>query len=276
MKIAIQGIEASFHEMAAQQYFGNSIEVVECLTFQRLCEAVKSGEADYAVMAIENSIAGSLLPNYALLNKYQLWVMGEVYINIQMHLMALPETSLDELHTVQSHPIALQQCAEFLWTLPHAQWLEVEDTALAAKDIRDGNLNHTAALASSLAAERFGLEIIKSRAETNKQNFTRFLAISKEQVENDKANKASLRLQLKHEQGSLAQVLNIFNENEINLTKIQSVPVIGKPYEYAFHVDVTWNDYNQYQMASEAIQAIAAVFEVKGEYEKATFNLIES
>tara|TARA_Y100000782_G_scaffold66442_1_gene72286 strand:- start:21687 stop:22511 length:825 start_codon:yes stop_codon:yes gene_type:complete len=274
MRIAIQGIEASFHEMAAQQYFGKDIEVVECLTFQQLCEAVKSQKADSAVMAIENSIAGSLLQNYTLLNKYQLWVMGEVYINIQMHLMANPGVVLEDVHTVQSHPIALQQCAEFLWSVPRLQWLEVEDTALAAKDIRDRKLSDTAALASSLAAERFGLQIIKERAETNKQNFTRFLAISAQKLENESANKASLRLQLKHEKGSLSAVLNVFNAFDINLTKIQSVPIVGKPYEYAFHIDVTWNEYQDYEQAIEKLRKNIPLVEVMGEYEKAAFNLI--
>ena len=274
MRIAIQGIEASFHEMAAQQYFGKDIEVVECLTFQQLCEAVKSQKADYAVMAIENSIAGSLLQNYTLLNKYQLWVMGEVYINIQMHLMANPSVVLEDVHTVQSHPIALQQCAEFLWSVPRLQWLEVEDTALAAKDIRDRKLSDTAALASSLAAERFGLQIIKERAETNKQNFTRFLAISAQKLENESANKASLRLQLKHEKGSLSAVLNVFNAFDINLTKIQSVPIVGKPYEYAFHIDVIWNEYQDYEQAIEKLRKNIPLVEVMGEYEKAAFNLI--
>jgi len=274
MKIAIQGISACFHEMAAREYFGNSVTPVECMTFQQLCESVKNKSADFGVMAIENSIAGSLLQNYALLMKYGFNVIGEVYLNIQMNLMALPGQKIEDLHTVQSHPIALSQCSEYLWNLPHVNWVEIEDTALAAKDIFDHHKIGVAAVANLLSAERYGLEVLEKRIETHPQNFTRFLIISNDKKKVEGANKASTCLQLKHENGSLAKVLNIFSENNINLTKIQSVPIVGKPYEYKFHIDLEWKEYTDFSTSIEAINAYTTSSIIMGEYKKGTYELL--
>ena len=273
MKVAIQGIEACFHEMAALKYFGNDIQPVACMTFKQLCEAVKDGTAEYGVMAIENSIAGSLLQNYALLMRYGFHVVGEVYLNIQMNLMALPGQSISDIEVVQSHPIALSQCSEYLWNLSHVNWVEVDDTALAAKDIADLKKMKVAAVANKLAADRYGLEILAERIETHHQNFTRFLIISKSYEKVFDANKASTCIQLRHENGSLAKVLNLFSKLNLNLTKIQSVPIIGKPYEYKFHIDMEWIDYVDFRRAIEEINQFTTSVKVIGEYKKGTFKL---
>lgn len=274
LKIGIQGIEASFHEMAAIKHFGTGITPIECLTFQQLCEALNKETCDFAVMAIENSIAGSILQNYALLMKYNFTVIGEVYLNIQMNLMALPGVSLSNIDTVQSHPMALRQCSEFLWTMPDKKWVEMEDTALAAKQITEKQLNSTAAIANTLAAERFGLNILKSRIETHKQNFTRFLILSKLPLPIENANKASICIQLKHENGSLGRVLNVFTQNNVNLTKIQSVPIIGKPYEYSFHIDFEWRNESDYEQSMNEIDEHIILKTILGKYKKGNFNLL--
>lgn len=273
MKVAIQGIKACFHEMAAQKHFGKNVEPIECMTFQQLCEQVECGEAEFGVMAIENTIAGSLLQNYSLLMKYGFYVVGEVYLNIQMNLMALPGQSIEDIKTVQSHPIALSQCAEFLWNVPHINWVEVDDTALAAKDIAENNKQGVAAIANILAAEYYCLEILAKRIETHHQNFTRFLILSKQNKKVDEANKASICLQLKHENGSLAKVLQIFSANNLNLTKIQSVPIVGKPYEYKFHIDMEWIDYNDFLVAMNEIKPSTTSTIIIGEYKKGIFEL---
>ncbi len=272
LKIAIQGITASFHEVAAQKYFGNDISSVECMSFHDLCEALKKGEADYAVMAIENSIFGSILENYALLQKYRFNIIGEVYLRIQQCLMALPGTKIEDLKFIESHPVAIRQCAEYLEKLDHALLVDKEDTAAVAKKIAEEKLVGVAAVASKAAAEKFGLEILAENIETNKQNFTRFLILSKTAKVSDKNNKTSISFQLSHHPGSLAKVLNIFHEKNINLTKIQSSPVIGKPYQYTFHVDLTWDSKSNYDEALKAITTFATDIIILGEYEKGDFN----
>lgn len=274
MKVAIQGISACFHEMAAAKYFGSSVEPVTCMTFHKLCEALHTEDATYAVMAIENTIAGSLLQNYALLMKYNFFVIGEVYLNIQMHLMSLPGQKIENLTSVQSHPIALSQCATFLWKYPQLNWVEVSDTAWGAKDIAEHKKTNVAAVANTLAAERYGLEILEKRIETHRQNFTRFLVLSKNKFLQKDANKASICLKLKHEKGSLSNVLTVFTVQNINLTKIQSVPILGKPYEYQFHIDIEWDSDGDYQKAIEIVRAEAAEVRLLGMYKKGNYEEI--
>ncbi|MBN4062313.1 MAG: prephenate dehydratase [Flavobacteriales bacterium] len=271
-KIAIQGITTSFHDLAAKKHFGEGMETVPCLSFKELCEAVKTGRTDNAVMAIENTLAGSLLPNYNLISEYHLKIIGEVFVHIQMNLMALPDVKLEDIKCVQSHPIAIQQCAEFLWGLNGIEIREREDTAICAKEIKEKNLVDTAAIANEAAAKLYGLRILEKRIETYKQNFTRFLVLSRSSVQNEKNNKASLCLQLGHYEGSLAEMLIIFKENSINLTKIQSVPIMGKPYEYSFHVDLEWTDYNDYEKALQTVLKKASNVSVLGEYQKGEFS----
>ena len=272
LKIAIQGITASFHEVAAIKHFGENIEAIECMSFPDLCEALKKDDADFAVMAIENSIAGSILQNYSLVQDYGFNIIGEVYLRIHQCLMALPGTKIAELKIIESHPIAIRQCAEYLMKNTAALLVDGEDTAAIAKKIRDEKLVGYAAVASKAAAQKFGLEVLAENIETNKQNFTRFLILSKKASTSDLNNKASVSFQLSHHPGSLAKVLNILHENNINLTKIQSVPVVGKPYQYAFHVDLIWEDKNAYDVALKAITTFATDIIILGEYEKGDFN----
>jgi len=271
--IAIQGIEASFHEVAAQKYFGKDIDTIKCLSFQDLCDALKNKEADYAVMAIENSIAGSLLQNYGLLQEYSFNVIGEVYLRIKMNLMALPGTKLEDLKFAQSHPIAIRQCSHFLRSLPNVHVEEKEDTAICAKNISEKQLIGVGAIASEAAAEQFGLEILAKGIETNKQNFTRFLVLSNTPITDPENNKASIFFQLPHDPGALAKILNLFAQGRINLTKIQSVPIIGKPYEYNFHLDFEWKDYSNYLQVIKNVRAITENLEILGEYKKGLIEI---
>lgn len=276
LKIAIQGIETSFHEVAAKKFFGENITSDECMTFTDLCESLEKGRSDYAVMAIENAIAGSLLQNYGLLQDYHFYIIGEVYLRIEMNLMALPGTQLGDLVVVQSHPIAIRQCTQYLLQLPNAKLVEKEDTALCAKEIAEQKLVGYAAIANKAAAPRFGLEILASGIETNKNNFTRFVVLSKTKIESEKNNKATLFFNLPHDPGSLAKVLNILAEYDINLTKIQSVPIVGRPYKYNFHLDITWKDYSKYQNAKEAMLPFVLNLSILGEYVQGDFEAIKN
>ena len=224
-------------------------------------------------MAIENSIAGSLLQNYGLLQDYNFNIIGEVYLRIEMNLMALPGQSLEDIKVVQSHPIAIRQCSKYLHELgPEVKLEEKEDTAASAKEIASKQLMGFAAVANAAAAEKFGLEILAKNIETNHNNFTRFVVLSREPVFKEKNNKATLFFHLSHETGSLAKVLNLFAENRINLTKIQSVPIVGKPYKYNFHIDIMWENYDDFKAALSAVKKVALNLMILGEYEKEEFN----
>lgn len=267
-KIAIQGVKASFHEEAAYKYFGKDIETIECDSFKKTCDMLKQGKADYVVMAIENSIAGSILPNYNLLRDYRFHIIGEVHLNIQQNLLALPGVKLADIKFVQSHPIAIRQCDEFL--SDHADWTIKEgmDTAACAKLIADEQLPHTAAIASSLAAKLYNLNILEKRIETNKKNATRFLILANEVVEQKNANKASLSFQTGNSVGSLALVLQCFAEQHVNLSKIQSMPVIGRRNEYDFYVDVEWKKQSDFDAAIRKVLKHTVNFSIMGEYVK--------
>lgn len=269
LKVAIQGIAGSFHDAAARRLFGKSIDLVECLTFQDVFTSLKLGEADVAVIAIENSIAGSILPNYALLQRYAFWITGEIYLPIHFHLMALRGTKLDDIRVVESHPMALAQCTEYLHYLNGIQIRESDDTALAAKHIRDKKLKSTAALAGEAAARRYGLHILRRNVETHHKNFTRFLVLLPQAVENVYANKASLCFEVANRPGSLADVLQVLKSHNINLTKIQSVPLIGRPQEYTIHIDVEWTKRSDYESALRQVMRQAHNLSILGEYEKA-------
>ncbi len=272
-KIAIQGIESSFHEEAAYKYFGKDIETVQCLSFQDLCDSLKKEESDFAVMAIENSIAGSLLQNYTLLQEYNFHIIGEVFLRIKMNLMALPGTKIQDLKVAQSHPIAIRQCSKFLTDLDGVHLEEKEDTAICAKLIAENKLEGIAAVASESAAEIFGLEILAKGIETNKKNFTRFLILSREPDQSESDNKATLFFQLPHDPGALAKILNILAAYSINLTKIQSVPIVGMPYEYNFHVDMEWELHSSFKKAITVIEGIAVNLQILGEYKKGAIDI---
>ncbi len=269
-RIAIQGIAASFHEQASLQFFQHQeIETVECLSFRAVAEALRDGHADYAVLAIENSIAGSILGNYRLMQDFHFKTIGEIYLHIQMNLMAVPGTNLEDIKNVYSHPIALQQCHEFLHTLPDVQLIDFQDTASAAKMLKEKGRNDAAAVASKLAAEQYGLEILEPRIETNKRNFTRFLVLSrKHETLEEVQNKASISFLLGTQVGELADVLLALSQHNINLTKVQSVPVIGKPSEYTFYLDLVWESYEDYSRALDAVLRRVSSLSLLGEYGK--------
>lgn len=268
-RVAIQGIAASFHEVAAKTYFNEAIETVECLSFHRLCEALKNGEAEYAVMAIENSIAGSILPNYFLLQEYHFSIVGELYIPIHMHLLALPGVKLSDLKVIESHPMAIRQCSEFLHTLNGVEIRESDDTALSAKRVKEEKLKNTAAIANEFAAKKFGLKILERRIETHKKNFTRFLLLQKRSNGKIESNKASLCFEVANAVGSLAEALMTFKNYAINLTKIQSIPIVGKPSEYSIHIDVEWKKRKSYDDAMREVLRQVKNLNVLGEYKKA-------
>jgi prephenate dehydratase len=267
-KIAIQGIAASFHEVAALTYFNEPIEAVECLTFHALCEALKNDKADFAVMAIENSIAGSILPNYFLLQEYHFSIMGELYLPIHMHLLALPGTKIKDIRCIESHPMAIRQCSDYIQRLNGIEVRESDDTALSAKRIRDKKLKDTAAIANELAAKKFGLTILDKRIETHKKNFTRFLVLAKRNNRSPESNKASLSFEVANEVGSLADALMTFKNNSINLSKIQSIPVVGKPSEYSIHIDVEWKSRKNYDQAMREVMRQVKNLNILGEYKK--------
>ncbi len=269
LNVAIQGITASFHELAALTYFEEPINTIECLSFHQLCENLKDGQADYAVMAIENTIAGSILPNYFLLQEYHFNIVGELYIPIHMNLLAMPGVKLEDIKIVESHPMAIRQCTEFLHALKNVELRESDDTALSAKRVSDLKLKDTAAIANEQAAHRFGLQILEKGIETHKKNFTRFLILTKRSSD-DKidANKASLSFGVGTEVGSLADALMTLKMNNISLSKIQSIPIIGKPGEYSIHIDVEWKKRKNYDDAIKEVLRQVKNLNVLGEYKK--------
>ncbi len=268
LKVAIQGIATSFHEVAAFMHFEEPIDTIECLSFHGLCEALKYDRADYAVMAIENSIAGSILPNYFLLQEYHFTIVGELYLPIHMHLLALPGVKMEDIRSIESHPMAIRQCSEFLNRLEGVEIKESDDTALSARRLKEKMLKDTAAIANEQAAKKFGLRILEKRIETHKKNFTRFLILTKKNGRIAESNKASLSFEVANEVGSLADVLMSFKENSINLTKIQSIPIIGKPREYSIHIDVEWKRRKNYDLALGEILRQTRNLNVLGEYKK--------
>ena len=269
LRVTIQGIRASFHEEAALKYFGEDIQTVECASFKQTFEALQSKNADYVVMAIENSIAGSILPNYSLLLNYAFPVVGEIYLPIQLHLMALPGVKFEDVKYVTSHPIAIRQCIDFFDEYPHLNIIESNDTAACAKRIRDEQLTDTVAIANTLAARLYGLDVLERRIESNKKNFTRFLILTHhENVGKKQPDKASLCFQVNNKVGALAKVLNIFAEEGVNMSKIQSMPILGKRNEYNFYVDIEWDQPKQYDTAIRQILKYTHNFNILGEYQR--------
>jgi len=266
IRVAIQGIKASFHDEAARKYFEKDIEIVECKTFKDSCMALEKKEVDYTIMAIENSLAGSLLGNYSLLQEHDFYIIGEVTIAIQLHLMALPGVKFSDIKYVQSHPIAIRQCVEYFYSYPDIQIVEKFDTAACAKEIKDKGLKDTAAIANFAAAGLYGLDFLEKRIETNKKNYTRFLVLSRTKIDIPDANKASLVFQVKDDIGTLAKVLEIFAQHRLNLSKIQSMPVLGKPSRYNFYVDLNWAKDGNYPDAISGILAFTSNLTEMGLY----------
>jgi prephenate dehydratase len=274
-KVAIQGVSGAFHEIAARQFFqGEEIEVLPCITFKDLFNALAEDETLLGIIAIENTIAGSLLQNHNLLKESGCMIVGEHKLRIEHNLVALPGQKIEKIKEVYSHPIALMQCEDFLDGHKHIKAIESEDTALSAKEIADNQLTKRAAICSSLAAEMYGLEILAKGIETNKRNFTRFLiiaepALAEELTREIELNKSSMVFTLPHEEGSLAKVLSILSFYHVNLTKIQSLPIIGREWEYQFYINLTFDNYDRYRQSLDAIRPLTRDFQILGEYKEA-------
>lgn len=267
--IAIQGFEGSFHELAARKYFGEEIDFLPCENFQSLFLEMEKGSVDCAVMAIENSVAGSILPNYARLRESNWKINGEIYLRIEMSLMALKGQKIEDIEEVHSHPMALLQCSAFLREHPTIRLIESADTALSAKIIADEQIKHRAAIAGAHVAKMYHLDILAKGIETNKRNFTRFLVLNKEKTTPElEINKASWSFRAHHNPGSLAKVLTILGEHNINLTKIQSLPVLGEEWKYFFYADLEFNNAESYRIAKKEIKPHLFGLEILGEYKQ--------
>ena len=266
-KIAIQGIKGSFHDQVVEEYYAQTPELLECLTFDALAKSVARGNCDQAVMAIENSIVGSILPNYALLDQYELVISGEHYLSIEHNLMTLPGQKMEDIKEIHSHPMALLQCKKFFYDYPHIKLVESNDTAEEALKISQNKITGRGAIAGKTAAEIYGLEILCPSIQTIKNNVTRFVIVQKDKVEHSKSfSKAAWKFVLDHKRGSLATALNVMSDCNLNLTKIQSLPVIETPGKYAFFVDVTFDDTKDYFKAKSLLEIMATAFKVLGEY----------
>lgn len=269
MNISIQGIKGSYHHEVATQLFGNDIELLECLSFADIPPQLTSKQSEVGVMAIENSIAGAILPNYNLIDEYNLFITREYYLPIQHQLMALPGQQLAGIKEVWSHPMALEQCRKFFRQYPHIKLIEEKDTAAMAKKIHENKIGHVAAIASKEAARIYNLEIIANNIQTHPHNYTRFVLLkTKGNEDSCPFTKASVKFTLSHETGSLAKVLGLFSKNRINLTKIQSVPIIEKPWEYAFYADLIFQNKNDFKQAEKEVQALAHEWKILGLYKQ--------
>lgn len=271
-KIAIQGIEGSFHHIVGTTFYNDPIEILECQSFDDVVHAITSGASDEAIMAIENSIAGSIIPNYARIDSNELNIIGEYYLNIQHNLMAIKGQSIDSIQEVHSHPMALLQCKRFFDAHPHIKLVEAKDTAAVAKTIADENKRGIAAIGSLQASTIFGLNILQKSIQTVEKNETRFVIINNKSIQKPiepSINKASLKFELDHKRGSLAAVLNMMSDCKLNLTKIQSLPNIEKPWKYAFFVDVTFESLKDFNKAIAIIEIMAESFKILGVYKNA-------
>ncbi len=269
-KVTIQGYEGSFHQVAARQFFGKDVDVITCATFR---DVVRIGEdakqSDGAVMAIENSIAGSILPNYNLLQKSKLQVIGEVYLSISQNLMVFPGVKLEEIKEVHSHPMAILQCLDYL-EKQHWKLVESEDTALSAKHLRQHKSKHIAAIASKFAAQIYDLEMIKPDIHTLKNNITRFLIMvpAKQKMEIAAADKASIYFQTDHSKGILSKVLAKIAQGGANLSKLQSMPIPGSTFKYGFYADIEFEHQKQLDKLLVELKSMTNSFKVFGVYKK--------
>lgn len=270
-KVAIQGVKGCFHEQAARQFYqdhGHIVpEIVECATFNGLYRSMDLGEADAAVMAIENTVSGGLLPNFELLRKYDRKIRGEVFLRIQQNLMALPGQTIEDIKEVRTHYMAINQTREFFKNYPWIRLVESEDTAKSAAEVAQLGLKGVGAVASELAAHLYGLDILAESIETYKQNFTRFLIFDDAlEVDTTKVNKASMCFTLSHTPGSLAHVLTILSFYGMNLTRIQSLPIPGQEWQYFFYVDIKFDDHMRYEQALAAVRPLMEDLNILGEY----------
>jgi len=269
--VGIQGVKGSFHHIVSQNFFENNVYAIECLTFDGVVDSLISGECDAGILALENSIAGSIIPNYALIDKYNLHVVGEQYLDIQHNLMALPNQNIEDIKEVCSHPMALLQCKEFFKKQPHIKLVEDKDTAEVAQRIQKHQLHGVAAIASTMAADIYQLDILAKSIQTIKHNETRFVIVKRtnSEVIESEITKASIKFETDHKRGSLAAILNVMSDCKLNLTKIQSLPIIETPWKYAFFVDITFENYSEFKKAKSIIEIMGLGFKVLGEYKNA-------
>jgi prephenate dehydratase len=278
-KIAIQGVPGCYHDIAAHKFFDQEeLQLICCPSFPKLIESIRKDNEALGIMAIENTIAGSLLQNNELIRESGALIIGEYKLRISHSLACLPDEDWKDITEVNSHPIALMQCREFLEEHPTFKIVETEDTAKSAQDIKENKLTGHAAICSKYAANIYGMKILQTGIETNKHNFTRFLILANRWMADDllksnKANKSSIVFALSHTEGSLSQVLSILSFYKINLTKIQSLPIIGREWEYQFYVDLTFNDYLRYRQALDAIIPLTKELKILGEYEEGKSSL---
>ena len=278
-KIAIQGVPGSYHDIAAHKYFKDEeIALLSCNTFEEVFENMRKATTVIGTVAIENTIAGSLLHNYELLRESGATIIGEHKLRISHSIMCLPDESWEDLTEVNSHPVALAQCREFLQHHQELKVVETDDTAGSAKNIHEKQLKGHAAICSKYAASMYGMKILQEGIETNKHNFTRFLIVCDPWIADDlkdrsKVNKANIVFSLPHNEGSLSKVLSIFSFYNINLTKIQSLPIIGREWEYLFYVDVTFNNYLRYHQSIDAITPLTRELKILGEYAEGKSNI---
>ena len=267
-KIAIQGIKGSFHHQVASEYFQQEHDLDECMSFDDLVKSLIDSKAYKGVMALENSIAGSIIPNYALIDRNNLHIIGEHYLDIHMNLMALKGQKMEDITEVHSHPIALLQCAVFFSQYPHIKLVESGDTAETARRIQEQKLTGIAAVAAPIAAKLYDLDILAAGIHTVQSNKTRFVILKKENKELpiEQINKASIKFELDDTAGSLATVLNVMNNCKLNLSKIQSMPIIETPFQYSFFVDVIFEKYKHYEKAKNILALMTTHFKVLGEY----------
>lgn len=273
-KIAIQGIRGAFHEVAARRFFGDHIEVVPALSFRELFDITQGGkQCDGAVVAIENSLAGSILGNYKLLRNSNLAIVGEVFLPIGQHLLTMPGVTIDQLKEVRSHPMALAQCSEFFKQYPHIRLVEADDTAASAARVASRKMKHVGAIAGELAADIYGLQILAPNIEDNSLNYTRFLAVlppDHQFVSATPADKCSICFVTKHQVGCLSSALTSMAQNGANLTKIQSLPVEGKVWEYRFFLDYIFTDEQSNQLILNNLKDIVTDLQVLGTYTAST------
>lgn len=270
-KVAIQGVRGSFHDIVSKQFFENPVAIIECLTFDSTVDALISKKCDVAIMALENSIAGSIIPNYALIDSHDLQIVGEHYLDIQHNLMVLPNQSINDIKEVYSHPMALLQCKAFFKQYPHIKLVEDKDTAEVAERIKANNLKGIGAIASTMAAQIFELQILAHSIQTIKTNETRFVIVQRKDssTNNSDINKASIKFEADHKRGSLAAILNVMSDCKLNLTKIQSLPIIETPWKYAFFVDVTFSSSSAFKKAKSILDIMAPGFKILGTYKNA-------
>jgi prephenate dehydratase len=269
--IAIQGGYGAFHDIAAHHFFKNEdIKILPRNTFRDMVSSLKDRQCDFGIMAIENSLAGSIIPNYNLIINTSMHITGEIYMRIKQNLVALPGVRIEDLREVYSHPMAILQCQDFFDAHPHIRLIESMDTALSAQEVAEKKARDLGAISSSMAAENYGLEVISESIETNKMNYTRFLILAENGIKIPRAevNKASIFFTVAHKFGSLSKILSILSYYEINLAKIQSMPIVGKDWEYMFYVDVEINDYDMYKRSLEAIGPFTPSIGILGEYRK--------